>query len=267
MNKIKRLLKKVARRLFGTNASPSSKLEWIPAPSILQQKFTFQYRGRSIIAASDYSTPLYETIAELADFDAYQLEKISWPETGPFCVVDIGANIGVAALMLSIVPGAKVACYEPLPANCEALKANVKINDFHNITIHEEAVSVKDGTLTFAPHPDISVAGRLIDGPVGDRKNTITVRTVSLASVMNVYPEIFLMKVDCEGGEYDLIRQITPDIAPRIRNLTFEVHDVDANRNLAVLSSLLETAGYQLSHKADLFGRPHLHHVLATYIK
>jgi hypothetical protein len=40
------------------------------------------------------------------------------------------------------------------------------------------------------------------------------------------------LKCNCEGGEYEIVKQITPELATRIRNISIEVHDLDQSRNL-----------------------------------
>ena len=260
---LKRRLSAQLLRWAGYAPPEASKLEWAPAPSITSQSMTFRFRGSTLRIEADHTTPLYETIAELVDFDAYQLASVPWPTTGPVTLVDIGANIGVCAAMLATIPGAHVHCYEPLPTNAERLRANLQANGITQATCHEAAVTATDGTATFLPNPTVSVAGRVLETPAGDGSG-IRVKTVSLATLFQTCGDVFLMKVDCEGGEYDLLEQLTPANAARVRHLTFEVHDLDKDRNADTLCRKLEAAGYSVSRKPDLYGRAYLHHVLAS---
>ena len=56
---------------------------------------------------------------------------------------------------------------------------------------------------------------------------------------------------------------MTPQLVARLPRLTFEVHDRSEERNLEALSERLRGLGYQLSYRADPFGREPLHHLLA----
>jgi len=67
-------------------------------------------------------------IAEVVDYDCYQLKKIEWEPGRDRCIVDIGANVGVTALVLSQIPGARVVCYEPDAGNCSFLRGNIERN-------------------------------------------------------------------------------------------------------------------------------------------
>jgi hypothetical protein len=90
-----------------------------PSRSISEQTFTFTDSGRSFSVKADYRTALYDMIAEVVDYDCYQLKKIEWEPARDRCIVDIGANVGVTALVLSQIPGARVVCYEPVLGSME----------------------------------------------------------------------------------------------------------------------------------------------------
>jgi len=42
------------------------------AAAITQQLMTFQYKNKNFEIAADGSTPLYETVSEIIDYDCYQ---------------------------------------------------------------------------------------------------------------------------------------------------------------------------------------------------
>jgi FkbM family methyltransferase len=240
------------------------KVSWAPAPSITRQCVEFVWRQRALRAEADFKTPLYETVAELVDYDSYQLAGLPWP-SAPFHVLDIGANIGVAALLFASVPGATVTCFEPLRENCERLRANVALNGLKPVTVVEAAIGRADGESAFQAHASISVAGRLGGRKQAGEWRSTTVRTVSLRTALAACEgEIFLIKSDCEGGEYDILDQLTPDLAMRVRHMTFEIHDVDERRNLVAARRKMESLGFALAYKPDVHGRPELHHLLAT---
>ena len=71
---------------------------------------------------------------------------------------------------------------------------------------------------------------------------------------------------DCEGGEYDLLEQLTPSLAARIRNLTIEVHDLDSQYNVEWVRCKLAGLGYEVSSIPDLWEHGALHLVLARQL-
>ena len=237
---------------------------WYPAPSIARQSIAFTYRGRNLTLEADHTIPLYETIAELVDYDSYQLGALQPPSPGPVLVLDIGANIGAASVLFATIPQAKVLAYEPLPANGQSLIANLARNGITQVTWRPAAITRNDGQADFMISPIDNVGGRLAgsDKAEGHR---ITVQTLAWASVLREAGEgeIYLAKIDCEGGEYDIVDQFDESTSRRIRYLTFEVHDRNREHNLATIRAKLEKWGYRTRYKADVFKRPSLHHLLA----
>jgi FkbM family methyltransferase len=235
-----------------------------PARSVVEQRVVFTVRGRRLTVTADHALPLYDTIAEIVDFDAYQLAAL--PALGPApLILDVGANIGVASLVLAQIPGATVIAFEPLPANATWLRENLARNAADNVNVVVKAVTGQDGTALFRSVPDESVGGQIWDGGSGET-GLVTVATVSLRTALAPFEgrDVALIKIDCEGGEYEIVEQLDAELAGRIRALTFEVHDRDAARNVGTLSERLRALGYRLSSRPDLFGRRALHHLLAT---
>src|SRR5260370_37471881 len=109
----KQLVKKIFRISGG--------YEFIPAPSIRRQRMEVRIGGEIVVFEADYATPLYETIAEIVDYDCYQLGKIQFSRSNNNVVLDIGANIGVSALAFSQYHSGKIICFEPIERNCALL--------------------------------------------------------------------------------------------------------------------------------------------------
>jgi FkbM family methyltransferase len=233
------------------------------AASIEEQTITFRWRDRLFTVTADRTTPLYETIAEIVDYDCYQLANTVWPNRRGY-IVDIGANIGITALVLSQFPCKQVICFEPLPSNCDALESNLARNGVENVRVIRSAVSDVQGP-GWIEVATASVGGKLALPTTADRP-TIPVQCVRLQDVLALCgdADIDLLKIDCEGGEFAIVDQITPEIADRVRVITFEVHDLDSRRNRRTLASKLSRLGYRLQFKADIFERVNLHHILAV---
>ena len=241
----------------------SDEYRFHPARSVLEQRIAFRAAGRTLTVVADHALPLYDTIAEIVDFDAYQLAALPPLGEAPL-IFDVGANIGVASLVLAQIPGATVVAFEPVPANAERLRENLARNAVDNVEVVPKAMAAHDGTARFRVVADENVGGQIWDGR-GPEADLVTVETISLSSALEPYPgrELALMKVDCEGGEYAIVQQLDAPLAARIRALTFEVHD-RGDQNLATLSERLRGLGYRLTLRRDLFGRRALHHLLAT---
>ncbi len=238
-----------------------------PSKCIAEQIFTFLHSGRSFTVKADHRTALYDMITEVVDYDCYQLEKLEWEPGQDRHIVDIGANVGVTALVLSQIPGARVVCYEPDKGNCGFLRSNIKRNQVSNVSVVQAAVADFDGALEFQMDTE-STGGRLLGAGTASSKPTVKVDSVSLTGVLEQFGdhEVDLIKCDCEGGEYSIIEQITSSVAARIRNLSVEVHDLDSSRNLQTISAKLTSLGYKLSCIPDMWERSALHLLLARRV-
>src|SRR5437868_11547535 len=197
-----------------------------PALSVEEQLISLQFRGRRLSIAADYGMPLYDTIYELIDYDCYQIQKLSLAEN-KHVIVDIGANIGVSSVMFSQFPNSTVVCFEPFVENCSYLEANVARNQLTNVSVIQAAISKNNGTALFLSKPDANVGGYLLDDNQAEGGHLIEVPTLCLQSALESVPSgsIYLLKIDCEGGEYDIVDQMDCSLADRVVNMTFEVHD------------------------------------------
>jgi FkbM family methyltransferase len=236
-----------------------------PSNTIQEQALKFRIAGRELTVKADYRTALYDMIAEVVDYDAYQLQQIRWRPNEQRCIIDIGANVGVTALVLSQIPGAKVACYEPDPENCDILRQNLELNGVTNVKVFQSAISRVNGTIEFQRDLE-STGGHVPRGlsKAKGQKIQVNATTLRRAVEQSESPSIDLLKCDCEGGEYEIVEQITPELAARIRNVSIEVHDLDSSHNLERISSRLSSLGYHLSCKSDMWERSALHLLLAT---
>jgi hypothetical protein len=67
-------------------------------------------------------------------------------------------------------------------------------------------------------------------------------------------PAIKLLKVDCEGSEYDLIDALDENSAAAIRQIAMEVHPV-AGRSMQQLRARIESWGMRVTWKDLLVAR------------
>jgi FkbM family methyltransferase len=237
---------------------------FLPAPSVERQRIRFRFLGESLEVESGYATPLYETVAEVVDHDCYQLRGLL-PALAGSVLLDVGANVGVTALCLSRVPGARVVCFEPVPESCALLRENLARNRAGNVLVVEAALAARSGRARLWLPDHENVGARLFEGgaePGGGR--VLEVASLDLAAALaEAGGPLGLAKLDCEGGEHELVAQLTPELAARLPRLSFEVHDRGPGRDLGSLARRLRALGYRLSPRPDVFGRRGLDHLLA----
>ena len=236
---------------------------WMPSAAISSQTIAFTYHGRPLSVQADAGTPLYETIAELVDRDAYQLERIPWPDNRAFTVIDIGANIGVSALLFAQHAGARVIAVEPVPDNARRLRENLTRNQVASVTVLEAAVAAARGAASFEVNPRATVGGRLAAAEAPGPRITVPTLTWQDLRAQAGDTAPFLVKMDCEGGEYAILDSMSDEELRAIPCLTFELHDLDRTHRMERVVDRLARCGFALTYQPDLFHRPYLHHVLA----
>jgi FkbM family methyltransferase len=137
-------------------------------------------------------------------------------------ILDLGANIGVAAVYFSIVfPDSHIVCLEPASGNLNLLKTNTK--GLNNIEILHGAIGSQDGELSLFD-PGIGNNGFRTFGPQVDEVERV--KSYSVHTVLELFPssEPFLIKIDIEGAEKQLFSENT-DWIDRFKVIIIEIHD------------------------------------------
>ncbi len=165
-------------------------------------------------------------------------------------VLDIGANVGFFTLyILSRLQGARVICYEPLAANFRQLERNLQINSGYHVTCFQKAVAGRSGDLNlhYDSRNEYTTTASIHRDKKGNTE-TITVAAVSLPDVFeeNGLKRCDLLKMDCEGAEYEILYNCPREIMDRIGNIVLEVHDVPGRNNINSLKGYLTEMGFAI---------------------
>jgi FkbM family methyltransferase len=142
-------------------------------------------------------------------------------------VVDIGANYGVFSLYSQQFNPSKVFALEPIKKTFNCLSQNLK--EF-GVTCINKAIANEDGFEVFAL-TDVSgnnFSTKHSDGfHPSSMINQEIVQTISFNSLVENYniEKINFLKVDCEGGEYDLFITIDKNyLQNNIEKIALEYH-------------------------------------------
>ena len=139
-------------------------------------------------------------------------------------VIDIGAHHGIFTIFAA-ARGFQVISYEPNPINFAILKKNLIENSDLNIELKNNAVSHESGILKFNMGKT-STTGAL-ENSYRDWKRTddnIEVHCSEINEILNHYDKIKILKIDCEGGEYEIFNSISEKNLNKIKILFIEVH-------------------------------------------
>jgi FkbM family methyltransferase len=151
-------------------------------------------------------------------------------------VIDIGANIGAFTVLAAskVGPKGQVYAFEPDPQVCDRLKQNLRLNGLENVTVYEGAVGAKSGHAVFYQHQKNAYSSLhdAVDGRVQEHKQSFQVTLVGIREVIKMVglpSGIALLKVDCEGSEYDIFNAMDADSAAHIQQISMELHPTPAN--------------------------------------
>lgn len=145
-------------------------------------------------------------------------------------VIDIGANFGAFSIAASRLVGdsGKVWCYEPNPFVFERLEHNLRINGCRNVTAFNEAVQGRSGDIDLfvdrksafsTTHPEV-------DGRLSSTQPTRVPMLGIDAALERAGRSVALLKMDCEGAEYDILQHLTPGASSTVRQVVMEVHRI-----------------------------------------
>ncbi|MBP9152015.1 MAG: FkbM family methyltransferase [Flavobacteriales bacterium] len=164
-------------------------------------------------------------------FDKIQKQVLSSSESP--VIMDVGANVGyLSAFSFTRFPKAKVVSVEPIPKNLELLKRNQLRNNGFDWTVIEGVLSDKDGELEvqFDNSDSFSTSASMYGLDRGS--DSVKVMSKTLVSLMTelALPAIHILKLDCEGAEYDILYCLTAEELNRIAFITMETHQIDDER-------------------------------------
>lgn len=137
-------------------------------------------------------------------------------------VIDIGANIGCLSLLSAKLGAKLVVGIEPVNKVFSIFKDNIHRTKFKNILTLKNVVTDKEGgyhKISFKN--ENSGANSLYN--VTDEFELVESITLNTILKFCIGDDI-LLKLDCEGAEYDIIMNATPESFKRIKTIVMEVH-------------------------------------------
>ncbi len=159
-------------------------------------------------------------------------------------VVDAGANIG-AFTVFAARRCKRVLAIEPLPGNFQMLRENIRLNQLDNVAVVEAALAAEAGELNM--HGD-GVSASTFWGTGSQLVPSITLESCLTAHAID---RTDLLKMDIEGGEFDVLMNCPAAVLSRIRRIALEVHPLARDtKDTAALARFLRAAGFEVWHTA-----------------
>ena len=160
-------------------------------------------------------------------------------------VIDIGAHIGLFSLLVSqLCKTGKILSFEPISENFDLLVSNLKLNHVNNVLPFNLAVSKNLGRLELFLNNDQSAHSIF-----SKNLKPISVESTSLQKIFdeNKISSCKLLKLDCEGAEYEIIDSLPPECFDKIQNMAIEYHLADTKPELVKnLIAKSKNAGFKI---------------------
>lgn len=207
----------------GVRGLPLAKLRW---------------HGRDICYRPATSDPLaiYQVLLRRGGKAEYYLP----PNLQPAVILDIGSNIGTSILFFrEQFPAAQIYGFEPHPETFRVLEKNVDglpgIQVFnYGLGAANAEVSVPFDGADFSRFTPANIAGGDWSGPLSPTACRIrhageVIEELGLSNVD-------LIKIDCEGAEFDVLRALPAELLQHCKWIVGELHDASAFQVLALLA-------------------------------
>jgi FkbM family methyltransferase len=161
---------------------------------------------------------------------------------GGMVVIDVGANIADSGIYFALRDANKVIGVEPFPNNYEIAKKNIEVNNLSNkITMVLAGCGANRGYINVDSSLEIGIANQ-----IGDNfKQGARVPLLTLEYLLNEYKiqrGKAVLKMDCEGCEYDVILSANDEILTSFNDILIEYHYGHKD-----LKERLEKCGFEVS--------------------
>jgi FkbM family methyltransferase len=175
-----------------------------------------------------------------------QYEQASLPLEQDWTVVDVGAAFGDysvwAARQLS---RGRLIAVEPYPPSITLLQRNLQANQVTNVELFNGAITSSEGTAGLSIRKDKSVQNTT-SGELGT-SHSLMVKTIDLKGLFGEFSihHCDYLKMDCEGGEYDILFSTPAETLAQIERMCMEIHDDVTHYSRNDMIRFLQQAGYQ----------------------
>ena len=164
-------------------------------------------------------------------------ERYGVPISEGWTVIDIGGGLGDFTIFVAAQhPKNTVYAFEPTPDSFALLQENLRLNHIENARAFPEAVWAVSGPILIDTSPREPVQFTSRSGDELSRGRTaiqnrigpgIEVPGISLAEALEHtgVAQCNLLKMDCEGAEYNILFHAPDEILERIERIVMEYHD------------------------------------------
>ena len=177
-------------------------------------------------------------------------------------IIDIGSHVGMFSILCSQkFPNSKIFTFEPDKDNFKNQIKHMKMNKIKNVFSNNCAVSNITGEQEFFIN-DSDFAGHSL---IKKSNKSVKIKSIKLEDILqeNKIKKCDLIKIDCEGAEYDIVMDMTEKDLNKIENFCIEyenlnnvkytikdlVEKLQSNNFIVQLKKISENSGYLFAKK------------------
>lgn len=166
----------------------------------------YNIHGISLNAYDEADSMSADWVAWELMADDYRLKRMQFDEGD--IVVEIGAHIGLCTMYLAKCwPDITIYAFEPCPANFRNCTDNLAMNGITNVVLSPKAIANDNRLLKMKTDPqNTGGASAVYETSIVDAEVT-DLATITLDEVFEMHQisRCKLLKIDCEGMEYEIL--------------------------------------------------------------
>ncbi len=168
---------------------------------------------------------------------------------GGWTVVDVGAGLGEFCVHVAREhPDCRIYAFEPCRESFTLLEENVSLNGIRNVRLYPYAVAARAGMAVLHLSRGARAMASTATGAGARRHGSMRVPSTTLADIFRDLdiPRCDLLKIDCEGAEYEMLLGADSGTMGRIARMSIEYHDGVTAFSGADLAEFLRSKGFEV---------------------
>jgi FkbM family methyltransferase len=168
-------------------------------------------------------------------------------------IIDIGAGVGDFCICAAWChPRRTIAAFKPFPESYRLLQENLRLNRIGNVRAFECAVSARSGPMLLQTATGLAGQHRTVVES-DPKRPALSIEAVTLEDAFRKagIARCDLLKVDCEGGEFDIFFSAPPEMLRRIERIAMEYHDGFTPHFHTELAAFFEQNGFSVELRVN----------------
>ncbi len=192
-------------------------------------RFIEAWTGKKLICVCRDGTVDWDSLNSTIHHDEYGFKDFDFK--GDEIIIDVGAETGGEAMVLSsLIPDGQIYSYEPLPENYELLKKHIKLNCLKNVSPFLNSVGGSNRIERIYYGDEKTESGRrhkFIGNAFNVPQNGyVESDMITLENIFQILKlqKVFILKLDCEGAEPEILQNTPNYILNKIDFIVGEHH-------------------------------------------